>query len=907
VVVNPDPRFAVRELALVRTRHGLMLAALDARDSALSFYLRGPDGTFTRSAGPTIPGVLPVHLAAGDLNGDGRDDQVVATTGTNQIFVYLQNALGGFGPAPDYQSGVGVDPSAISLADVDGDGRPDIVVTNQFSGDVSVLLNDARKPFCSELRFRAGIGLYWMDQRDGNPIIRSFQGSAGVVTGQFEGDNHTDLVVTNSGANSFSLLEGTGLGGFLNPQTALTFSTGVRPTGVVAGDFNHDGHLDLAILNEGSQDISIFLGNGHGGFTERTVTSPDVGRIANPSHGQASRLSAGNAPTGLTLADVNGDGIPDLLVGNAFGDVLTLLGKGDGTFQPYQRAERNVALAVADLNGDGKLDFIFADQARDHVSVQYADPGRSFTQDRSNGLLAPGAVAVADLNGDGIPDLVVANSGANNVLVYLGLGNVGRIGNPSYGQFGPARSFFAGTNPAGVTIHDLNGDGIPDLAVANEGSNDVSILLGQGRGSNWTLDPGPRLRAGAGPVSTTVQDVTGHGISDILVVNSQSDNVFLLPGVGNGFFNDQNPQVFNTGSDPRQALVGDFNGDGKLDLVTVNAGSNDLTLFSAFGAGRSIASGGENPLAAVSADFNHDGSNDLLVVNNGDGRETLLLGGVDGLTRSQTFSRADLPHPTAIVLAHLEDGLAVYVTGEGQESALLLTSFGMAIPLLHAEGERPPLADVFVVNGPGFTSGVDILSQRDDSPSRQPAVPGAKARQALPQDPPTPALEPPAFAGEAGAEAGVTPGAPIEESAGNSFRMELEGIFRPDRLDGLPGRAGSRADPVEEPPVEEPPAILDQVFRHGLEAPEKFAIQNWNSETSAKAEMPISQSSRWQLRDLVLRAAPLDDALEMNATSKETSAQALAVAFAAFAFGIVPTQPRKKPSWVRREWLTPGP
>jgi hypothetical protein len=692
VVLNPDPRFAVRELALVSTGHGPVLAALDVRDSALSFYARASDGTFTRTPGPVVPAGLPVRLASGDLNGDGRDDLVVAATGTNQVFVYLQKADGGFGPAPDYQSGVGINPSAISLADVDGDGRLDIAITNQFSGDVSVLLNDPRKPFCSELRFRAGIGLYWVDQHDGRPVVHSFQASAGVVSGIFEGGKSTDLIVTNSGSNSFSRLQGTGLGGFLNPQAAQTFPTDVRPTAVVAGDFNRDGNLDLAVLNEGSQDISIFLGDGHGGFTEKTVTGPD---------GRPVRLSAGNAPTGLALADVNGDGTLDLLVGNQFGDVLVLLGKGDGTFQPYQRTDRHVALAVADLKGDGKQEFIFADAGLDRVTVQYPQPGQIFSQDRSNGLLAPGAVAVADLNGDGIPDLVVANSGGNSVVVYLGLRN---------GQFAPAQSFFAGTNPASVTIADLTGNGIPDLVVANEGSNDVSILLGQGRGSDWTLVPGPRLRAGVGPVSTTVADVTGHGIPDLVVTNSLSNNVYVLPGVGQGFFNDQHPLVFNTGLDPQQAVVGDFTGDGRLDLVSVNAGSNDLTFFRDFGPGISIASGGETPMAALAGVFNANGIDDLLVANNGDGRITLLLGGPDGLSAADSFSHAGVPHPTALALALAGEQTNIYVAGEGQEAAYLLTSFGIAVPGPSVGQPRPPLTDVFVVHGPGFDAGLDILS-----------------------------------------------------------------------------------------------------------------------------------------------------------------------------------------------------
>ena len=196
--------------------------------------------------------------------------------------------------------------------------------------------------------------------------------------------------------------------------------------------------------------------------------------------------------------------------------------------------------------------------------------------DQSTGLLEPGAVALADLNGDGIPDLIVANSGSNNVLIYPGLGN---------GQFGPAindgNGYFVGTNPVGITVAYLTG-ALPDLVVADEGSNQVSILLNTSQpGGAISFAAGPRLNSGgSGPVSTVVGNFTGGPYPDLLVTNSESNDVTLLPGVGQGFFNDQDPRIYSVGTDPVTSFVGNFNG--QPDLVTVNAGSNDLTVISGF-------------------------------------------------------------------------------------------------------------------------------------------------------------------------------------------------------------------------------------------------------------------------------------------------------------------------------------
>jgi large repetitive protein len=664
IVVNPDPQFAARAFAVVQEKTGPVIVAIGSHDSSLTMYSLGPTGAFVASAGPVLPGAFLVCIAAGDLTGNGLDDIVIGDAASNQVFLFLQNASGGFGPAPNYQIPVGVDPSRIALADVDGDGRCDIVVTNQSSGDISVIYNSATQPFTTVGRFRAGSGLYGIDQLNGSLQIQSLAGTLGVAAGPFASPSSTDLVVTNRGDNSIALLTNTGTGGFLNTAANETFATDSAPTAVVTMQFPGSLFPEVAVLEPGSDEIQVFAGDGEGGFQLKYTAT------------------AGNAPTGLSVADVNGDGLPDLLVGNQFGDILILQGKADGTFEPYHRIGQAIPLAVADLTGNGQADFIIADQALDQVSVQFGGSAPSVFQDRSNGILNPTAVQLADLNGDGIPDLVVANAGGNNVLVYLGLGN---------GQFGPAESFFAGTDPVSITVADLTGDKIPDLIVANQGSNDISILLGQGTGSRWTMSYGPRLQTGGlGPSSTVVGYFGGNPWPDILVANSESNDVALLTDKGQGFFDDQHPELFPTGVNPFQVLVGNF--DGSLDLVTVNHGSNDLTFISDFLSGgptTEIDSGGIGPVAAVEGDFNHNGFSDLLVANNGDGRFGVIIGGGEGPTLLGFLSFPGLDHPSNIALAGIFGKvIELYATDEGRDAVARL---GILLAPLSAEPIPSPL------------------------------------------------------------------------------------------------------------------------------------------------------------------------------------------------------------------------
>ena len=371
VTINPSSSLAACDLALVDTAGGgILLAALDAGTFAVSndpsalqvprvtLYQPHADGTFTILFSLDLPaGFLPANIASADLTGDGLGDLVITAAASDQVFVAMQTSPGVFGPVIAYA--VGVNPSAIDLADVNGDGLPDITVTDRYSGQLSVLVNQGNGVFAPEERFAAGVGFYGLAPVNNSLAVQSLLDTNGIVS---VGSN---VVVTNSGSDSFIVLPADGRGGFLNPQSSQVTSIGSTATAIVTGDFNGDGYGDLAILSKDSDTISIYGGEGNGSFL----------KIAT--------VNAGNQPTGLAVADVSQpggggpDGIEDLLVGNAFGDLLVLAGNGDGTFAQYRRANASVGLAVAASATTGQNTFFFSDQAHDQLAFKSAAVGTS--------------------------------------------------------------------------------------------------------------------------------------------------------------------------------------------------------------------------------------------------------------------------------------------------------------------------------------------------------------------------------------------------------------------------------------------------------------------------------------------------------------------------------------------------
>jgi hypothetical protein len=656
------------------------VAALNKAGDAVTFFSISSTGASEELETLPLPGgVRAATIASADFNGDGLSDLILTDLLAGTVTVWLSGSAGFGSTGSSVQTlSVGTAPADLQVADLDGDGTRDLIVTNQTSGDVSLYFNDGSGHFGSEQRVRGGNGHYGCDlDADGIPFIRSEDRSEATVIGDFNADGLPDLLVVNPGTRSVALLFGTPAGMFADPVSDFT---ALAAAGVTIGQFNDDNgdgradsldFLDLALLDFENDSVVILAGDGQGGFTK------------------IFEAAAGTFPTGLTTRDVNADGRLDLVIGGSFGDLLILPGNGDGTFQSFVRADQNVPIALADLDGDGITDdVVLANQSRDQLTVQRHGGGgpNVFSQSRTDGLLAPGAVVLADLDGDGRQEMVVANTGGNQVLVYRG---------EAGGNFTKAGEFFAGANPAGITADDVNGDGRTDLVVSNHGSNDVSVLFNNSTGDTLDFTPGPRLNVPTGPVSAQLIDGNGDGIPDLVVTSADAGTVSLLPGVGGGFFNDLTPSLINIG--PTSLAGGSiFDGSFLAANPLTNAVSFIPNLAEAFGAAdpeflvRRISSGGSEPVDVRAGDFTGDGAMDLIVANSGDG-SVVVLSGADGFEVFQRFSDAGLLHPNSLAIIGNGDMLQILVSDEGDDH---LTVFDL--------GHAPELSDT-IVTSPGFS------------------------------------------------------------------------------------------------------------------------------------------------------------------------------------------------------------
>ncbi len=478
----------------------------------------------------------PFGIAVGDFNNDGQLDIVVTNSRTDNVGVLLGYGNGSFTAVITYSTGGSSYPTAVAVGDINNDDQLDIIVSNFAACNVGILFGYGNGSFSVVKTYSTG--------------ETSFPYSFTLI--DLDIDGQLDIIVANFGASNIGIFFGYGNGSF---QNQLTYSTGYPsgPADVTVADFNNDNRLDIAVPILNRDNVGILLGYGNRTFAEMMTYS----------------TGAGSTPMCVLVSDLNDDNHLDIVVANiGTTNIVVLFGFGDGSFlfgTPYSTGgigSKPSALAIDDLNKDGRLDIIVSNHYENNIGVFYGYGNELFasmtsytTGDGSH----PHSVAIGDFNNDGWSDIVVANYGTDNVGILLGRRN---------GIFDPIITYITGNGsaPYSVAVIDCNNNTHLDIVVTNSETDSISILFGYGNGTfafGVTYFTGTRSR----PYTVAVGDFNNDNIFDIAVANSGTSNIFLLYGYGNGTFGNETSYLLGYGYHPYSIAVIDLNQDNWMDIV----------------------------------------------------------------------------------------------------------------------------------------------------------------------------------------------------------------------------------------------------------------------------------------------------------------------------------------------------
>ena len=539
----------------------------------------GDFGTGTSLSAALSCAPLTGSVAAADL-GNGHLDIVTADCSNGTITVFIGDGTGSFGAGTTFSAGHM--PGAVALADINGDGKVDAVVSDFYSMDLMILFGNGDGTFVPpSLGYPAG-GNIWMA-----PLVAKFSANVDAVIPSVIPDQWAKLAyLKNVGGTSGSLVAPND---YFDPngssgQTADTF-------GIATGDLNGDGLPDFVVgnlSNDTSLGITVFLSNS----TTKKLTY-------NANYGSGGMLEY------VALADIDGDGLLDLVAANADptqGNILVFRGDGNGSFQstpvsiPVASGAGLGHLVATDLNSDSKPDIAVLDTVGNvWILLNNSAPGSvSFSTPTSIALTNTGSgIAAADL-GRGITDIAITQLASTSVSILFNNGS---------GAFTPQTDFDLGSMyPVGLTLAATTSGGSPDLVVAIDDSNagmGIAVATGNGDGTFGTplLYPATSDITGSVipfPQEVRVADLDGDGNPDIIFTNAGNGTVGVLYGTGQsgtGTSPFYSPVEFMATSYPQALVLADVNGDGALDAIVggnnysgvttmFNTGANHVTITS---------------------------------------------------------------------------------------------------------------------------------------------------------------------------------------------------------------------------------------------------------------------------------------------------------------------------------------
>jgi hypothetical protein len=587
----------------------------------------------------------------------------------------------------------GSDPMAAIFQDFNGDGRIDLASLNG-TNTVSIMLGQANAAFAPPVNYPIGNSPY------------------AFIAADLRKDKRIDLITVNvpngvDAPGTISVLLGNGDGTF---APHVDYDVGDYPTGVVAGDFNDDGKIDLAVSNNFDNTISILYGNGDGTFQPQVV------------------VDVASGPMSIATGDFNGDGRLDLIASCAGSSLVSvLLNDGKGKFTlvnfPSDLSGPDRSLVITgDFNGDGKIDAIISSQTQEQLYFLAGEGNGSFKSPVPLSKQALGEInslIAVDVNNDGKVDMAFASVAPTGLNVMLGEGN---------GKF-KAPLFSTTVGVSSIAFADVNGDGLLDVAVPST-YNSLEIPLGDGKGqfgvSKTISTPGPVY----GPNSTVAADFNGDGKLDLATAETDFPNGQIAVVLGNGKGGFDSPiispllsEAINNGD---MMLSGDFNGDGKPDLIVMNDYSTGFQVLLGNGDGSFQAPVNTDLNTAITfamGDVNGDGKTDVVVIStvnaqslvsvylsNGDG--TFTLG--KQYTNSYLYDTPNLADVNGdgkldLVIDSFSEPLIVMLgNGNGTfQSAISgpLATYNSSMVIQDFNGDRKPDIVVGTYDGVAFLEG----------------------------------------------------------------------------------------------------------------------------------------------------------------------------------------------------------
>ena len=628
-----------------------VVTASPSQDS-IRWYLGAKNATFSKSIPWAFPhGTQSLDIGVVDFNEDNRDDLLIANFGTDTIVVFYRSEKGQLTFGTQYSTGYGSKPYMIAKANSHDKKQSTVVVQLWGTKEIAVLTSYYAARFHNEENSATGTAF--------QPVS--------LVTGDFNSDNRSDIVVVNAGTDDLHLLFGSSIGS-LSLKQAYAIGNNSSPQYVIACDIDRDNQLDIISVNSNDDSISVIRGRGNGTFAEQLKYHMGVGSqphaVASGDLNNDNRLDLVVANTGtdslsilfgfnytsfvnptrsymfgngdsvkLVVNDLNNDGILDIAVSlDISGQVGVLLGYGNGTFTLVSNYSigtyaRPSGIAAGDFNNDNRSDVVVAVTAANYMGILFGCGNGSFLPilTYSIGHLSyPSVVVTKDLNHDNQLDIVLITQVNSSVGVLLGYGN---------GSFSMIKTYATGESVLlqSIGIGDVDNDGHLDIVVADSGSN-IRILIGN---ENGTFDDTMTFSiiSHCGLNFVTVADLDNDNQADIIAVSSSRNNIIILFGFGNGTFADIRIYSTGDGSQPNSASISDFNSDSILDLAVANSGTSNILVLFGNGDGRFrndtaqvyYFGYGYHPYSIVATDMNGDGWMDIVVACQGTDHVEILM------------------------------------------------------------------------------------------------------------------------------------------------------------------------------------------------------------------------------------------------------------------------------------------